>query len=112
MSAAVVHCRRAPYDIYIGRGRDPASGALGEWGNPFSHRPSRVAGVIVVPTIEEAIARHRLHLWTQIRSRRLPLDRLATLAGRVLGCWCEQPGPCHGHTLRAAAAWAATQLHA
>lgn len=44
MSAAVVHCRQAPYDLYIGRGRDPISGAPGEWGNPHSHRPSRDRG--------------------------------------------------------------------
>lgn len=112
MSAAVVHCRQAPYDIYIGRGRDPTSGAVGEWGNPFSHRPSRVPGVIVVSSIEEAIAQHRLHLWQEVRSGRLPLDRLAALAGKILGCWCRQPGPCHGHTLTAAAAWAIAQLAA
>ncbi len=29
LSAAVVHCRQAPYDIYVGQGRDPASGARG-----------------------------------------------------------------------------------
>ena len=106
MSAAVVHCRQAPYDVYIGRGRDPASGAPGEWGNPFTHRPSRVPGVIVVPTVEEAIERYRLRLWDEIRSERLPLSRLAALAGKTLGCWCA-PGPCHGDVLAAAAIWAA-----
>lgn len=39
-----------------------------EWGNPYSHRPSRVPGVIVVPTVEEAIERYRLHLWEEIRT--------------------------------------------
>jgi Domain of unknown function (DUF4326) len=106
--SAVVHCKRAPYDVYIGRGRDPASGAPGEWGNPYSHRASSVPGVIVVPTVEEAIERYRLHLWAEIRSRRLPLDKLAALAGKTLGCWCA-PGPCHGEVLAAAATWAAAQ---
>jgi Domain of unknown function (DUF4326) len=108
--SAVVHCREAPYDIYVGRGRDPHSGEPGEWGNPYSHRPSRVPGVIVVATIEEAIASHRRWLWEEIRLGRLPLERLAALAGATLGCWCRQPGPCHGHTLTAAALWAASQL--
>jgi Domain of unknown function (DUF4326) len=106
---AVVHCKRAPYDIYVGRGRDPRTGEPGEWGNPFSHRPSRVPGVIVVPTVEEAIARYRLHLWAEIRSGRLSLERLAALDGKALGCWCA-PGPCHGEVLAAAASWAAAQL--
>jgi hypothetical protein len=109
MSAAAVHCKRAPYDVYVGRGRDPQSGEPGEWGNPYSHRPSRVPGVIVVATIEEAIERYRHHLWAEIRSGRLPLDRLAALDGKTLGCWCV-PNPCHGEVLAVAAAWAAAQL--
>jgi conjugative relaxase-like TrwC/TraI family protein len=89
---AVVHCRQAPYDLYIGRGRDPRTGEPGEWGNPYSHRPSRVPGVIVVATVEEAIERYRRHLWAEIRSGRLPLERLAALDGKTLGCWCA-PAP-------------------
>src|SRR5262245_13376630 len=106
---AVVHCKRAPYDVYVGRGRDPRTGKPGEWGNPFSHRPSRVPGVIVLATVEEAIERYRAHLWEEIRSRRLSLERLAALDGKTLGCWCA-PGPCHGEVLTAAASWAAAQL--
>ncbi len=109
MNAAVVHCKRASYDVYIGRGRDPHTGAPGEWGNPFSHRPSRVPGVIVVASVEEAIERYRLHLWAEIRSGRISLERLAALNGKTLGCWCA-PGSCHGEVLAAAAAWAAAQL--
>lgn len=105
----VVHCRRAPYDVYVGRGRDPETGEPGEWGNPFSHRRSRVPGVIVVSSVEEAIERYRRHLWAEIRSGRLPFDRLAELAGKTLGCWCA-PGPCHGEVLAAGASWAAAQL--
>lgn len=102
---SVVHCKREAYDVYIGRGRDPRGGEPGEWGNPFSHRPSRVAGVIVVGSISEAIERYRHYLWEEIRSGRLPLARLAALHGKRLGCWCA-PGPCHGDVLQAAAMWA------
>lgn len=104
--SAVVHCKREPFDIYIGRGNDPQTGEPGEWGNPYSHRPSRVPGVIVVGSVEEAIERYRRHLWEQVRSGRLPLGRLAALDGKTLGCWCA-PAPCHGEVLAAAAAWAA-----
>jgi hypothetical protein len=107
--AEVVHCKRAAYDVYIGRGRDPRTGEPGEWGNPFSHRPSRVPGVIVVGSVEEAIARYPSHLWEQLRTGRLSLERLAALDGKRLGCWCA-PGPCHGEVLAAAAPWAAAQL--
>lgn len=106
--SGVVHCKRAPYDIYIGRGCDPRTGEPGEWGNPYSHRPSRVPGVVVVGSVEEAIARYRLHLWSQARTGRLPLAKLAALEGKTLGCWCA-PAPCHGEVLAVAAAWASAQ---
>jgi hypothetical protein len=106
---AVVHCKREPYDVYIGRGRDPRTGEPGEWGNPYSHRPSRVPGVIVVGSVAEAIERYRRKLWEEVCSGRLPLERLAALHGQTLGCWCA-PGPCHGDVLEAAAAWAAQRL--
>lgn len=41
---AVVHCQRDPYDVYIGRGRCPQTGRPGEWGNPYSHRPTGSRG--------------------------------------------------------------------
>jgi Domain of unknown function (DUF4326) len=107
--SGVVHCKRAPYDVYVGRGRDPRTGEPGEWGNPYSHRPSRVPGVIVVDTVAEAIERYRAWLWRQARTGRIELQALAALEGRALGCWCA-PEPCHGEVLAAAAAWAARAL--
>ena len=108
---AVVHCKRAPYDVYVGRGRDPETGELGEWGNLFSHRPGRVPGVIVVSSLGEAVALHKRWIWEQLCSGAISLERMAALDGETLGCWCHQPGPCHGWNLVAAAAWAAAQLH-
>jgi Domain of unknown function (DUF4326) len=110
LTAAVVHCKQEPYDIYVGRGRDPRTGEPGEWGNPYSHRPSRVPDVIVVATVGEAVALHKRWLYDQLRSGAIPLERMAALDGKTLGCWCRQPGPCHGWNLLAAAAWAAEQL--
>ncbi len=105
MTARVVHCRQQPFDVYIGRGNDPRTGRPGEWGNPFSHRPSRVPGVIVVGSRQEAIRRYRAWLWEQIRSGRITVEQLASLHGQRLGCWCA-PAPCHGEVLSLAAAWA------
>jgi hypothetical protein len=36
---SIVHCKKEPYDVYIGRGRDPRSGEPGRWGNPFRIGP-------------------------------------------------------------------------
>lgn len=93
----VVHCKREPYDVYIGRGS--------KWGNMYSHRPSRYSGVIRVATREEAIARYRCWLWEEIGAGRIDLKELVQLHGKTLGCWCS-PQPCHGEVLMAASMWA------
>jgi hypothetical protein len=103
--SGVVHCMRSDYDVYVGRGRCPRSGEPGRWGNPFSHRETRLPGVIGVGSREEAIERYRRWLWEQIKSGELDLAELAGLHGRRLGCWCA-PAPCHGEVLDAAAFWA------
>ncbi len=84
----VVHCKRAPYDVYVGRGRDPSTGAPNAgWGNPFviGRDGDRAT----------AIAEHRAWFLSQpdlvARAKR-------ELRGRVLGCWCH-PHPCHADTL-------------
>jgi len=102
---SVVHCKRAPYDIYIGRGADPRTGEPGRWGNPFSHRPSRASGVTRVVSREQTIERYRSWLWEQIKAGEVDLAELASLHGKALGCWCA-PQPCHGEVLEAAAFWA------
>jgi hypothetical protein len=93
---AVVHCKHEPDDVYIGRGVTRA------WAN-------RVPGLIVVGSVEEAIATYRRTLWEEIRSGWLTLERLATLHGKTLGCWCA-PDPCHGEVLELAAGWAANRI--
>lgn len=94
---SVVHCKRARYDRYVGRGH----GERGRFGNPFAigRDGSR----------EDVIELHRLWLWGEIKTGRMGLEELAALVGKVLGCWCA-PAPCHGETLAAAAVWAAEVL--
>lgn len=84
--ALVVDLRKSPYDVYIARGSI--------WGNPFSHVPSNVRGVIQVPTRAIAIAQYEEHL----KRRPRLIERLPELRGKVLGCYCA-PQPCHGHVL-------------
>lgn len=87
MGGCVVHCKRAAYDVYIGR---PSI-----WGNPFTHIVDRqTKAEFIVATREEAISRYRDYIE---KSPQLLL-RLIELKGKVLGCWCS-PLPCHGDVL-------------
>lgn len=78
MSAAVVHMKRAPFDVYIGR--------PGPWGNPFviGRDGDR----------DEVIRRYEAWLLEQPDL----VVRLPELRGKVLGCWCA-PRHCHGDVL-------------
>jgi hypothetical protein len=99
---SVVHCRREPYDVYIGR---PS-----QWGNPFSHK--RGADAFVVGSRDEAIEAYRRWLWKRIEIEGETFVRaLAELHGKTLGCWCA-PKRCHGEILVAAAAWATRKINA
>lgn len=74
----VVHCKREPYDVYIGR---PS-----KWGNPFT--------VGRDGTREEVIIKYRDWIVKQPDL----LSSLHELSGKTLGCWCK-PKPCHGDVL-------------
>ncbi len=74
----VVHCKKEPYDVYIGRGS--------KWGNPFiiGQDGNR----------EEVISKYEIY----IMSRKDLIDSLPELRDKVLGCWCK-PKACHGDIL-------------
>jgi hypothetical protein len=75
-----VHCKRANYDVYIGRG-------LGsKWGNPFEIGRDG--------TRAEVIEKYRQWILDQPEL----LAQLHELKGKTLGCWCS-PLPCHGDVL-------------
>lgn len=78
MLTTVVHCKRSPHDVYIGR---PSI-----WGNPFviGRDGSRA----------EVIAKYEAWLGKQPKL----LAKLSELRGKVLGCWCS-PEACHGDVL-------------
>jgi|GEM_PF-1512408 len=104
----VVHCMKSPYEVYIGRGKDPETYEPSEWGNRYSHRESKFE-IVRVATAEEAVARYKAELWERITSEELSLERLASLAGKTLGCWCA-PACCHGDVLAGASIWAVEKL--
>lgn len=83
----VVHCKKEPYDVYIGR---PS-----KWGNPFTHIKDRqTKAEFIVETREEAIAKYREWIVTQSNL----LGDLYELKDQTLGCWCT-PQACHGDVL-------------
>lgn len=82
----VVHCKKEPYDVYIGR--------PGPWGNPFSHAPKSIAEV-KTETREEAIACYEE--WLKQNPEMIERAK-RELKGKVLGCWCK-PQACHGDIL-------------
>ena len=77
----VVHCKREPYDVYIGR---PS-----KWGNPYEIGKDGDRAAV--------IALHKSWLLTQPDL----LADLPELDGKVLGCWCKHKLDiqCHGDTL-------------
>jgi len=81
----VVHCKKEPFDVYIGR---PSI-----WGNIFSHLTGK--GDVEVDSREDAVAMYELY----IRGNKELRAQLYTLKNKVLGCWCS-PNECHGEVLR------------
>lgn len=75
----IVHCKKSPYDVYIGR---PSI-----WGNPFTigQDGSRL----------EVIQKYRKWILTQTEL----LAKLPELRNKVLACWCS-PEACHGDVLK------------
>jgi len=74
----VVHCKKEPYDVYIGR---PS-----KWGNPFEIGKDG--------NREEVIKKYYEYI---IKNEPLLAD-LPELRDKILGCWCS-PKPCHGDVL-------------
>jgi hypothetical protein len=78
MKTTVVHCKKEPYDVYIGR---PS-----KWGNPF----------VVGANRSRAQAVEAYRKW--IMSQRDLLGSLQEIRGKILGCYCH-PLSCHGDVL-------------
>ena len=81
----VVHCKRAAFDVYIGRGS--------KWGNPFSHKKGTKARH-VVKSRTEAIEKYKEWVLNQPEL----MASLRDIKGKTLGCWCK-PKACHGDVL-------------
>lgn len=88
MTTRVVHCKKEPFDVYIGR--------PGDWGNPFPIQLSLLHDLAEYEGSREwSLNEYRKY----ILGRPDLLARLGELKGKVLGCWCH-PAPCHGDILK------------
>ena len=74
----VVHCKKQPYDVYIGRGS--------KWGNPFIIGKDG--------NRQQVIEKYEQYLL----NRPDLISSLDELKDKVLGCWCK-PLACHGDIL-------------
>lgn len=84
----VVHCKKEPHDVYIGR---PSP-----FGNPFSHLPAtKTVAKYRCKTREESIQRYEE--WLRAQPELMAKVR-SELKGKILGCWCA-PKACHGDIL-------------
>ena len=87
MKTKIVHCRKEPYDIYIGRANPRNGLPQSPFANPFK--------VGKDGTREECIEKYREWLLSQPdlveKARR-------ELRGKILGCWCN-PRACHGEVI-------------
>lgn len=92
----VVHCKKHPYDVYIGRGS--------KWGNLYTHIKDRqTKAEYIVATREDAIDMYRK--WIMLRPDLL--SDLKELKGKRLGCYCvshpishiRENKVCHGEIL-------------
>lgn len=78
MSGRIVHCKKEPYDVYIGRPE--------KWGNPFVIGEHGTRDFVII----------KYKLW--LNTRPDLLRDIPTLKGKTLGCWCENTA-CHGEVL-------------
>lgn len=85
----VVHCRKSPYTVYIGR----ANGDLPEskWANPFKIGKDALGNEW---TRDQVISLYE----SWVRQTPELMAALPELRDQVLGCWCS-PEACHGHVL-------------
>lgn len=95
----VVHCKKEPYDIYIGRGVKTNS----KWSNPYTHKDlEKTKAKFQVSSRKEAIEEYEKYL-----NESGLINDIEELRGKILGCWCcnspcdgsEKTFVCHGQVL-------------
>jgi len=91
----IVHHKKHPYDVYIGRPKPGEHSGDQCWGNPFSHKPWAKSEFKTSSKVE-SLNKHRQ--WV-LSNPQLIKKIKQELAGKVLGCWCDNAQACHGFIL-------------
>lgn len=84
----VVHFKKEPYDIYIGR---LPNGKFNKWAYPSELRekfPEGTPRKVLIDSYEEYLL-----------SNKELMDSLCELKDKKLGCWCRPEKTCHGDIL-------------
>ena len=85
----VVHCKKEPYDVYIGR---PSP-----WGNPFVVGRYGNRETVCIKFKAWMITGKTFGCIEATESKRQwILNHLEELRGKVIACWCA-PKDCHGN---------------
>lgn len=87
MNPQIVHHKKHPYDVFIAR--------PGKWGNPFSHK-AWAKSEFKTKSKVESLNKHRQWVLSNPYFIR---EIKKELAGKILGCWCNNPLACHGYIL-------------
>lgn len=77
------------------------------WGNPFGVKSCIENGFAETPEKAREVCANLFREWLnggeivhdQDERRQWILANVHTLRGRMLLCWCPQPGPCHAYVL-------------
>lgn len=87
-ATSVVHVRKAPFDVYIGRAT--AEFSASRFANPFRIGPHGSRALV--------LSKYRAYLKELLAKDPEALAALEALRGLRLGCWCK-PEDCHGDIL-------------
>ena len=68
-----------------------------KWGNPY--KVGDPCGDGMTRTVDGAVFAFRVWVASADPRAAWIRDHVHELAGKVLLCWCPQPGPCHAHVL-------------
>jgi hypothetical protein len=82
----VVHCKRSPYDVYVGRKNPQISNSDFKWGNPFKNQDESKYDRVL-----------QFQEWILSKPELIEMAK-KELKGKVLACWCA-PECCHAEIL-------------
>ena len=87
----IVHCKKASYDMYIGR---PSP-----WGNPFVTGKDGDRDTVIQKFSDWLDTGENFgNKDATLAARKWILDHVHELKGKILACWCS-PRRCHGDIL-------------